>query len=78
MGMSKKHDKIYISVLKALAKSLRPVGMVHFLQQYDTDDTGSGNYTLKRGHWLGETTVRQLAEEIKRSLTERDVESARK
>jgi len=37
---------------KALAKSLGPVGMVRFLQQFDT---GCGDYTREREKWLGES-----------------------
>lgn len=50
--------------LEALAKALGPVGMVRFLQQFDT---GSGNYTQDRDQWLEKVTVQQAIEEIKRS-----------
>ena len=57
--------------LKALAETLGPVGMVRFLQQFDT---GSGDYTREREQWLGKPTVQQIAEEIKKSRNERAVE----
>ena len=48
--------------IKALARELGPVGMVRFLQQYET---GQGNYTLERDQWLGEPKNDDLLEEIK-------------
>jgi len=50
--------------VEALAKALGPVGMVRFLQQFDT---GSGNYTKDRVQWLEKATVQEAVEEIKRS-----------
>ena len=47
--------------LEALSKALGPVGLVRFLQQFET---GSGDYTSERHEWLGETTVRDLAQEL--------------
>ncbi len=35
--------------IQALAKALGPVGMMKFLQQFDT---GSGDYTKERHEWL--------------------------
>ncbi len=52
--------------LKALSKALGPVGMVRFLQQFET---GIGNYTEERNLWLKETSVRAIVEEIKRKRT---------
>ncbi len=48
--------------LEALARELGPVGMVRFLQQYET---GSGDYTLERDTWLGDDTVEKLTDKIK-------------
>jgi hypothetical protein len=47
--------------LEALSKALGPVGLVRFLQQFET---GSGDYTSERHQWLGETTVLELAQEL--------------
>ncbi len=47
--------------IKALARELGPVGMVRFLQQYET---GQGNYTLERDEWLGEPEIDDLLEEM--------------
>lgn len=47
--------------IKALARELGPVGMVRFLQQYET---GQGNYTLERDQWLGEPKIDDLLEEM--------------
>lgn len=48
--------------IKALARELGPVGMVRFLQQYET---GEGNYTLERDEWLGNPKINDLLEEIR-------------
>lgn len=47
--------------LEALSQALGPVGMVRFLQQYET---GTGDYTIERHEWLGEATVRELVQEL--------------
>jgi hypothetical protein len=48
--------------LEALAKALGPIGMVRFLQQFDT---GVGDYTKERELWLKDTDVKTIVEEIK-------------
>ena len=48
--------------IKALARELGPVGMVRFLQQYET---GEGNYTSERDEWLAEPNIDDLLEEIR-------------
>jgi hypothetical protein len=48
--------------LEALAKALGPVGMVRFLQQFET---GVGDYTKERGEWLKGIDVKSIVEEIK-------------
>lgn len=48
--------------LDALAKALGPVGMVRFLQQFDT---GAGDYTRERAAWLKDIDVKTVVEEIK-------------
>jgi len=48
--------------LKALLEALGPVGMIRFLQQFET---GYGDYTKDRAAWLDKMDVRQIAKEIK-------------
>ncbi len=48
--------------LEALARHLGGVGMVRFLQQFET---GEGDYTAERHRWLGEPSVQSLAEQIR-------------
>ena len=49
--------------LQALTQYLGPVGLVRFLQQFET---GSGDYTAERHGWLGQPTARDISEEIER------------
>jgi hypothetical protein len=56
-------EQIRLTGLKALSRDLGPVGLVRFLQQFET---GHGDYTLERYRWLGEPTVQYLAQEIER------------
>jgi len=48
--------------LEALAKALGPVGMVRFLQQFET---GSGNYTKERERLLKGVDVKTIVKEIR-------------
>ena len=52
--------------LKALAKALGPVGMVRFLQQFET---GKGNYTKERKDILGKLDIKSIVEDIKKERT---------
>ena len=56
-------EQIRITGLKALSRELGPVGLVRFLQQFES---GQGDYTTERHRWLGEPTVQELAQEIER------------
>lgn len=47
--------------IEALTRELGPVGMVRFLQQFET---GRGDYTTERQQWLGDQDVRTLAQRI--------------
>ena len=49
--------------LKALINELGPVGMIRFLQQYET---GWGDYSIERHQWLDKQDVQKVAEEIKK------------
>ncbi|MBI1745304.1 MAG: hypothetical protein HYR55_01800 [Acidobacteria bacterium] len=48
--------------LEALAKALGPVGMVRFLQQFET---GVGDYTKDRELYLKDLDVQSIVQEIK-------------
>lgn len=48
--------------IEALTQALGPVGMVRFLQQFDT---GSGDYTRDRDKFLGEPTLEDIFAHIK-------------
>jgi len=56
-------EQIRLAGLRALSRDLGPVGLVRFLQQFET---GHGDYTAERQSWLGEPTVQYLAEQIER------------
>jgi len=56
-------EQVRLVGLKALARDLGSVGMVRFLQQFET---GQGDYTAEHHTWLGKRTVRELVEEIER------------
>ena len=56
-------EQVRVTGLKALSRELGPVGLIRFLQQFETR---YGNYTAERRHWLGEPTVPELVQEIKR------------
>jgi hypothetical protein len=48
--------------LEALCKSLGPIGMVRFLQQYET---GTGDYAKERDLWLKDINIESIAVELK-------------
>jgi hypothetical protein len=48
--------------LEALAKALGPVGMVRFLQQFES---GLGDYTKERELWLKDMDTKTIVKEIK-------------
>lgn len=48
--------------MEALAKALGPIGMVRFLQQFET---GVGDYTNERKLWLKDIDTKTIIEEIK-------------
>lgn len=55
-------EQIRSAGLDALARELGPVGMVRFLQQFES---GRGDYTAERHDWLGNPTVEALVREIR-------------
>jgi hypothetical protein len=60
-------EEIRRAGLEALERELGPVGMVRFLQQFQT---GSGDYTAERAELLGNPTVAQLGEALQRMRDE--------
>jgi hypothetical protein len=55
-------EDIRRSGLEALSRELGPYRMVRFLQQFQA---GKGDYTQERHQWLGNQTVRGVAQEIR-------------
>ena len=55
-------EQIRAAGLDALCRELGPVGMVRFLQQFET---GRGDYSVDRHRWLGEDDVATLAKRIR-------------
>ena len=56
-------EQVRLTGLQALSRDLGPVGLVRFLQQFET---GYGDYTVERYSWLGHPTVRDICQEIER------------
>lgn len=54
--------------INALAKALGHTGMVRFLQLFDT---GIGDYTRDRKHWLSQTSVQAIVKEIRKQVDSR-------
>jgi len=50
--------------LEAVAKKLGPLGIVRFLQQFET---GFGDYTKERSQWLKNMDIHEIVTEIKKS-----------
>ena len=49
--------------LEAVAKKLGPLGMVRFLQQFET---GRGDYTKERDQWLKDADIKKIISEIRK------------
>jgi hypothetical protein len=62
MARTRTPEEIRQAGLEALVRELGPVDMVRFLQQFET---GSGDYSADRLHWLGNQSVQELAEELR-------------
>lgn len=54
-------EQIRLAGLEVLARELGPVGMVRFLQQFET---GQGDYSKERHDQLDKLDVRTLADRI--------------
>ena len=50
--------------LEAVAKKLGPLGMVRFLQQFET---GRGDYTKERDQWLKDADMKEIVSEIRKN-----------
>jgi hypothetical protein len=55
-------EQIRLIGLEALSRELGPVGMIRFLQQFET---GHGDYSSERHQWLDQLSVDELVEQIK-------------
>lgn len=60
-------EQIRITGLEELAREVSPVGMVRFLQQFET---GQGDYSVEWHLWLGSLDVQTLAEKIRQQRQE--------
>jgi hypothetical protein len=56
-------EQIRLVGLEALSRELGPIGMVRFLQQFET---GHGDYSTDRHQWLDQLTVEEAVAQIKR------------
>ena len=54
-------EQIRLVGLEALIYKLGPVGMIRFLQQFET---GRGDYSVERQQWLGNPDVQTLGGRI--------------
>jgi hypothetical protein len=55
-------EEIRLVGLRALYRDLGAVGLVRFLQQFET---GHGDYTTERHRWLDEYTVQDVVQQIR-------------
>lgn len=62
MSSAKTLNEIRKEDIDALAKALGPIGMVRFLQSFDT---GSGDYIKERREWL-EESVEAIVRKIRK------------
>jgi hypothetical protein len=62
-------EEIRLIGLKALSRELGAVGLVRFLQQFET---GYGDYTAERHTWLKERSISEIAEDIERERGDND------
>lgn len=55
-------EQIRLAGLEVLTRELGPVGMVRFLQQFET---GRGDYSVDRHEWLDQLDVQTVVQKIK-------------
>ncbi len=61
-GQTMPLEQIRIAGMEALARELGVVGMVHFLQQFET---GHGDYSKDRHNWLDDQDVETIVKRIR-------------
>lgn len=61
-GQTMSLEQIRIAGMEALARELGIVGMVRFLQQFET---GHGDYSKDRHNWLDDQDVETIVERIR-------------
>ena len=62
-------EEIRLTGLKALSRELGPVGLVRFLQQFETE---YGDYTAERHTWLKERSISEIVEDIEQERRDND------
>lgn len=67
--------EIQVKGLEMLSRELGPVGLIRFLQQFES---GAGDYTAERSQWLGAPSIAELAHRIReeRPKSESDAENS--
>ena len=55
-------EEIRVAGLRAIFRDLGAVGMVRFLQQFET---GNGDYTAERHEWLGADSIGDIVARIR-------------
>jgi hypothetical protein len=60
-------DEIQQAGLAVLSRELGPVGLVRFLQMFET---GSGDYSQERSQWLADQSVDDIVTRIKQKREE--------
>lgn len=58
--------------LEVLSRELGPVGMIRFLQMFET---GYGDYTEERRQWLDNQRIEEIVQRIRQRRAEREDES---
>jgi len=54
-------EQIRLIGLEALSRELGPIGMIRFLQQFET---GHGDYSSERHQWLDRLSVDELLDQL--------------
>jgi len=62
-------EEIRLMGLKALSREMGAVGLVRFLEQFET---GYGDYTAERHTWLKERSISEIVEDIKQERRDND------
>lgn len=73
--MTQTLEQIRRAGLEALRERLGRVGMIRFLQQFET---GSGDYATERHAWVDEMSMEQLTAARKRSSSNKKRASAKR